>query len=161
MRRPFAKMAFACVSLSLPLAVAADTPDASSYVQSGLVGHYDGIDNAGTGTHDPGATAWKDLAGALGDGTLGAGVRWNGDCWTNAVDGRPVTLGAAFSTNVAAKTFTVEMVLKPAAVNVRRTLLGNYSSAQNFNFECYNDARIRCYYGGSPDWYPGTTLAAG
>ncbi len=162
MFKPLAKTILACVSLSLPLAVAADTPDASSYVQSGLVGHYDGIDNAGTGTHDPGATAWKDLAGTLGDGALGAGAVWaDGTCWTNAANGQPVTLGAAFSTNVATKTFTVELVLKPDAVNVRRTLLGNYSSAQNFNIECYSDARIRCYYNGNPDWYPGAKLAAG
>ena len=41
----------------------ADIP-ASAYVQDGLIAQYDGIDNAGTGTHDPTATTWKDLVGA-------------------------------------------------------------------------------------------------
>ena len=41
----------------------ADIP-ASAYVQNGLVVQFDGIDNAGTGTHDPSATVWKDLVAA-------------------------------------------------------------------------------------------------
>ena len=36
-----------------------------SYVQDGLVAQWDGIDNAGTGTHDPAATTWKELKGNL------------------------------------------------------------------------------------------------
>ena len=41
----------------------ADFP-ASAYIQDGLVVQFDGIDNAGTGTHDSSATAWKDLVSA-------------------------------------------------------------------------------------------------
>ena len=41
----------------------ADIP-ASAYVQDGLIVQFDGIDNAGTGTHDPNATAWVDLVTA-------------------------------------------------------------------------------------------------
>lgn len=40
-----------------------DVYDITSYVQDGLVVHYDAIDNAGTGVHDPAATLWKDLKG--------------------------------------------------------------------------------------------------
>lgn len=36
---------------------------AAAYVQDGLVQLFDAIDNAGTGTHDPDATVWKDLKG--------------------------------------------------------------------------------------------------
>ena len=36
---------------------------ARSYVGRGLKTQFDGIDNAGTGTHNPDAAAWKDLAG--------------------------------------------------------------------------------------------------
>ena len=50
--------------------------DSSSYVQRGLIAQWDGIDNAGTGTHDPNATVWKDLVGNL-DLTLTAKGRWN------------------------------------------------------------------------------------
>jgi len=44
------------------------TPTAKGYVQSGLVAMWDGIENAGWGTHDASATAWKDLVGNC-DGT--------------------------------------------------------------------------------------------
>ena len=36
-------------------------PTARDYVQSGLIAMWDGIENAGWGTHDPNATTWKDL----------------------------------------------------------------------------------------------------
>ncbi len=31
------------------------------YIQDGLVAHWDGVENAGRGVHDPSATVWKDL----------------------------------------------------------------------------------------------------
>ena len=49
----------------------------ASYVQQEhMIAQWDGIDNAGTGTHDPNATVWKDLKGSL-DMTLTAKGRWN------------------------------------------------------------------------------------
>ena len=36
----------------------ATTYTSASYVQNGLIAQWDGIDNAGTGTHDPTATTW-------------------------------------------------------------------------------------------------------
>ena len=36
---------------------------AKSYVQDGLIAMWDGIENAGWGTHDASATVWKDLVG--------------------------------------------------------------------------------------------------
>lgn len=39
-----------------------DSP-AREYVQDGLVAMWDGIENAGWGTHDANATVWKDLVG--------------------------------------------------------------------------------------------------
>jgi hypothetical protein len=41
----------------------ASTPTARDYVQSGLVAMWDGIENAGWGTHDAAATTWADLSG--------------------------------------------------------------------------------------------------
>ena len=54
----------------------AEAYTSASYVQGGLIAQWDGIDNAGTGTHDPNATVWKDLVGDL-DMTLTAKGRWN------------------------------------------------------------------------------------
>ena len=39
------------------------TPTARDYVQNGLVAMWDGIENAGWGTHDASTTVWKDLIG--------------------------------------------------------------------------------------------------
>ena len=38
---------------------------AKDYVQDGLVAMWDGIENAGWGVHDDGATVWKDLVGGI------------------------------------------------------------------------------------------------
>ena len=43
--------------------MAGGKPTAKDYVQSGLVAMWDGIENAGWGTHDVNATTWKDLVG--------------------------------------------------------------------------------------------------
>ena len=49
-----------CVSCS----ALAETYTSASYAQrSHLVAQWDAINNAGTGTHDPNATVWKNLAG--------------------------------------------------------------------------------------------------
>ena len=47
--------------LLFTFAAPASTVPASAYVQSGLIAQWDGIDNAGTGTHDANATEWVDL----------------------------------------------------------------------------------------------------
>ena len=41
-----------------PMALASST---DSYIKNGLVAHWDGVENAGRGVHDPSATVWKDL----------------------------------------------------------------------------------------------------
>ena len=46
---------------------AAVTYTAASYVQDGLVGQWDGIENAGTGQHDATTNYWTDLTGQSGD----------------------------------------------------------------------------------------------
>ena len=58
-------LAAACaVVVGWAFTASADIP-ASAYVQSGLIAPWDGIDNAGTGTHDPAATTWAELKGGL------------------------------------------------------------------------------------------------
>ena len=66
-----------CLATAIGLAAqfaVAQTFTAASYVQNGLVGQWDGIDNAGTGTHDPSANYWVDLTGTSGDFALFTGV---------------------------------------------------------------------------------------
>ena len=50
-------------ALAAGAAFTAEGVDAFSYVQKGLAACYDGIENAGAGTHDPNATMWVDLTG--------------------------------------------------------------------------------------------------
>lgn len=60
------------------VSVYADPCDAYAYVTSGLVAQWDGIDNAGTGSHDATATTWVDLSGNGYDAVRkdGAALAW-------------------------------------------------------------------------------------
>ena len=127
----------------------------SDYEQSGLVGHWDGIDNAGTGVHDPSTRVWRDLTGLTGDGQLGVGAVWSdGICWKNGVDGKPVTVGGNFAATLNTCTSTVEVVLRPSRGNVREAFLSSYSTGTwslEHNSNSYSDGSARVYFGGSPD----------
>ncbi|MGN0845859.1 MAG: hypothetical protein ACI4RA_00565 [Kiritimatiellia bacterium] len=91
------------------------TYSAKSYVQAGLVGHFDGVENAGYGQHDATATTWTNLVGTnLVDHLPLAQLKaWSwGDAWLNITsdsgDGRlilprPITL-TAFTIETPART---------------------------------------------------------
>ena len=83
------------------------TPTSADYVQDGLLAQWDGIDNAGTGTHNPAATVWKDLKGNL-DMTLTSKGSWtNGNAFV-ALGTTAAAVGAT-----AAPTYkTIEVVFK-------------------------------------------------
>ncbi|MBR2355645.1 MAG: right-handed parallel beta-helix repeat-containing protein [Kiritimatiellae bacterium] len=51
---------------------------AKSYIQHGLMNHWDALDNTGTGSFDPAARVWKDLKGDL-DFNLTDKAQWGGD----------------------------------------------------------------------------------
>lgn len=96
-------------------------PTAKDYVQSGLVAMWDGIENAGWGTHNPSATVWKDLIGNR-DWTLGTSTSYE---WTaNSFDAK--------DQNAATQDFidgllvsTVEVAAKIKAVPAAGT--GNFA----------------------------------
>lgn len=61
------------------------TPTAKDYVQDGLIAMWDGIENAGWGTHDVSANTWKDLAGGVGDLAVNNGTfNENRYVWQNS-----------------------------------------------------------------------------
>ena len=62
-------------------AVFAGVLSASNYVQSGLIAHWDGLENAGSGKHESGATVWKDLSGKGNDLTCTSGNYSWGEKW--------------------------------------------------------------------------------
>ena len=57
------------------------------YVQSGLIGHWDAIDNVGTGVHDANATTWKDLTGLHADMVFPNGTLIGGNYYDMAKTG--------------------------------------------------------------------------
>lgn len=68
-------LAAACAVVVGCIFTAAAIP-ASEYVQDGLVGLWDGIENSGDRSHDDQATVWKDLSGNGNDGTVSSIVSW-------------------------------------------------------------------------------------
>ena len=82
-------------------------PTAADYVQDGLLVQWDGIDNAGTGAHDPNATTWKNLAGGGYDLTLTNNAAWNTEGRALVVDGI-----SAFNPSAAPEYKTIEVVFK-------------------------------------------------
>ncbi len=161
---------FASAALALHASAALT---ARSYVQRGLVACYDGIDNAGAGTHDPSSTIWKDLTGNGYDGSLSAGIGWNGNCWTNDTANKGVALGSGISENVfSTGTFTIQFACKsPAATKngIRMNFFGQYQQDESFNIERANHSThysLRLYgygLGTSPanyDWNPQNAASA-
>ena len=74
---------------------------AKSYIQHGLMNHWDALDNSGTGSFDPAARVWKDLKGNL-DFALTDKAQWGGDFLE-------MTGFAGVATNKTGKYLTIEL----------------------------------------------------
>ena len=102
-----------------------------SYVTPGLVALYDGIDNAGYGTHDPNATTWADLTGNGNNGTCASALSWNANSWSVSVNCKLVTLGNGISAVTAKGEYTIQFACTPARDNVRECFFSQYSNDVN------------------------------
>ena len=86
------------------------------YVQSGLIAHWDAIDNVGTGVHDASATTWKDLTGLHTDMVFPNGTLIGENYYDMKKDGVSggtggyVTNIADIATAIMNKACTVEIV---------------------------------------------------
>lgn len=49
------------IAAAVLIAATSHAATTARYIQDGLVAHWDGVENAGRGVHDPSATVWKDL----------------------------------------------------------------------------------------------------
>ena len=104
------------------LLVAADAAayTSASYKREGLLAHWDAIDNAGTGVHDPDATVWKDIAPKGPDSrsydlTLNATYgSWGGGNYLNVASG-PAAYGAVSAPAYA----TIEIVFRATMTDTR------------------------------------------
>ena len=115
-----------------------------SYVKDGLVTQWDGIDNAGTGTHDPSATTWKDLVGNIDLTLVGESVGWTGGNALNLV----ATGDHAFNsnTNLMPEYKTIEVVFRQAD-NTGRFLFHSGYSNRIVVFDNYTPTCV--YFDGS------------
>lgn len=124
MARTFASAATAALMVAMAQPGMADGVAASSYVQNGLVACWDGIENAGAGRHDAGATVWKDIVGGYEFALTGVTV--DADRMTFAGDATSYgTLDASGTTATfgAAMNGTLEIVYVSRDGNVNQILL--------------------------------------
>ena len=129
-------------SMAFALALNATTYTSASYVQSGLIAQWDGIDNVGTGTHDPTATTWKDLKGSL-DMTLTAKGWWNSHGNALFVNG----MGAQ-GTNAAPAYKTIEVVYRMTK-NGGRLLFVSGRASRIVAFDSATGSPKKIYFNGA------------
>ena len=117
------------------------------YVNSGLILHYDGIDNTGNG-HDSSSTIWKDLSGNNNDGTL---TSFASPSWDN----KGLTFNGTSDyivTNLNPKeelgeNFTISANFKITDTSNYRGVWGYHeSSGGGIVLQC-NDGTLSAYYG--------------
>ena len=106
MTAAFAAAALVAASPNLARTANGEPYTSASYVQNGLIAQWDGIDNVGTGTHNPAAAVWKDLKGSCDMTLLN-----NGESWVNGKALYVNGAGAAGST-AAPRYTTIEVVYK-------------------------------------------------
>lgn len=116
-------------------------PASSDYVQDGLIVQWDGIDNAGTGVHDPNATTWKNLAGGGYDLTLNENGSWNAEGRALVVNGV-----SAVADGVAPEYKTIEVVCKRTSSSGR--IMFNSGRKTRFVLFDADSGNQRAYFSG-------------
>ncbi len=140
-----------------------------SYVQGGLVAQYDGIDNAGFGSHNGSATTWVNLAGNTAlDGAVNPNVVWASDGWSVSTKCKPVVVGNALSQTTGSGRFTIQFACKPqtGANGGRQCFFSQYNASNSFGLEHNGTSipsSIRLYCAGQSSTSPspgGESLAS-
>ena len=115
--------------------------DASSYVQSGLIAQWDGIDNAGLGFHYSDATVWKDLKGIY-DLALTAKGSWGAN-FLQVANGCAANYGAKGPTDY----LTIEVLYRQPAVLSRYGYLLN--SGDKYHYVLIKEDGKTVFFNGS------------
>ena len=139
-------LAVACLCAALNVSAVST----SMYVQDGLVACWDGIENAGAGTHDAGATVWKDIV----DGYEFAltGVTVDADRMTFA--GTATSYGTldnagGTATFGAAKNGTMEIVYVSRSTSTATTVMLQSTSGIGLAFGFYQGKILSSTVSGS------------
>ena len=129
------------VAASAFIPLFAETYTSTSYVQrEHLIAQWDGIDNAGTGTHDPTATVWKDLVGTR-HLTLQSGGSWSTAGNALVVNGK-----SAEYNGTAPACKTIEVVFKMTNSDGKTLLFGGNQTTRQLIM--FSDAGTNCYFEG-------------
>ena len=156
-------MSMKCVFLAVSVAVvgvASAAITSRSYVPTGLVAQYDGINNVGhDAAHSDSAATWVDLTGHGNDATKAANVTWAANGWVNDANCYPMTITSrSISAVTATKVFTMEFATTPSRHGVRQCFFGQYN-AKGITVEHNSSAsaltkngffRLYYYFDGSP-----------
>ena len=129
---------------------------AQSYVRWGQSALYDGIENAGLGTHDAAATKWKDLSGNGLDGTCSSYLTWGANGWSVSTNCKPVTVGTGLAQVLSQSNFTIQFACTPSTVAKRICYFGQYNAQGGINIEGRKNAKLRlfrtAYASGTYNW---------
>ena len=117
---------------------------AASYAQDGLVGQWDGIENAGAGLHDPATNYWTDLTGQSGDFAVYT------SCAAFTENGLKKNAAGIMATNVTATArtdvLTIEVVVSGApssgwvnALLISENQTATFSNDRSGYRECFFD----------------------
>ena len=139
----------------------ADGVAASSYVQSGLVACWDGIENAGAGTHDADATVWKDIVGGYEFALTGVTV--DADRMTFAGDATSYgTLDAAGTTATfgAAMNGTLEIVYRSTSSAASQVLMQS-TGASGLAYAIWETTKILPYTSSSQSTQQSFSFSSG
>ncbi|MBQ6926379.1 MAG: hypothetical protein IJQ73_17215, partial [Kiritimatiellae bacterium] len=120
-----------CIALAALFAASASAGSASLYVQNGLIACWDGIENAGAGTHDAGATVWKDIVAGYEFSLNNVTVDADRMTFAGTKSGSPSRIDSygvlseadTESSFVAAKNGTVEVVYRSSSTAASQVFL--------------------------------------
>lgn len=124
-----------------------------SYVPTGLVAQYDGINNVGhDAAHDDSAAMWVNLTGNTAlDGTVASSVVWGADSWSVSTKCNPITVGNALSQITGTGTFTIQFACTPqtGANSGRQCFFSQFNASNAFGIEhngtgISNSIRLYC-----------------
>ena len=120
--------------------------DSTSYVSSGLVAQWDGVENAGRGLHDDSAAVWRDLV--AGREFALTGVTVNPDCMTfagSASSYGELSAADTLATFTAERSGTLEIAYASSRGTAADEVLLETPADSGLAYGLHYEAGVRCY----------------
>ena len=124
-----------------------------SYVQDGLVTHFDAIDNEGTGTYNPSAATWRDLKGSAYI-TLQSGASWTGRYFDSTATQHTIKAMPAY--NRTSLTMEVPINVISNGISSSGSYPRIFANGESFSIYFERTGSTACLYfnGQNPDTRP-------